>query len=287
MRAELIKLAVNILALLPLKFNYKLAYILGKWLAKHPNWQITKVTHINLALCFPQLSAPERQQLAEQSLIEACNRVAEFGALLRWRHERSLALVLQVHNEDCVKQALAANKGLIMLTPHFAAWELAGLYVATNYPLTALYKPAKLTGLDAYILAARQRSGGRYVAINKTGIKTLYQALKNQQVIGILPDQVPAEGNGVAVEFFGQPASTMTLVSRLAQKTLAPVIFCYALRVTNGFHIHFFVAETDIYHPELQLSLKALNRGVENCIMQQPAQYQWNYKRFKYLFDYG
>jgi KDO2-lipid IV(A) lauroyltransferase len=283
MRSFLIKSCLILLAILPLRWNYGLATRLGKWITRHPHWRITAVTRTNIQLCFPDLSATEQQQWIEQSIIETCKTFVELGALWLWRVEKTLDLVKKVHNEDCLKQALAQGKGVILLTPHFGAWEMAGLYASAHYPMTALYRPPKLTGLNQFILNARQRAGGRYVATDKTGIKALYQTLKQQQIIGILPDQVPTRGNGIFADFFTQPADTMILVARFASKTQAPVIFTFAERVADGFHLHFFPASTDINSYDVAVSAQALNQGVEQCILHHPTQYQWSYKRFKHV----
>ncbi|WP_353571379.1 lysophospholipid acyltransferase family protein [Candidatus Albibeggiatoa sp. nov. BB20] len=283
MRAVLIKTCLRILAVFPLAWNYRLATRLGKWIARHPNWRIASVTRTNIELCFPDLPASEQQRWIEKSIIETCKTFVELGTLWLWRSQKTLSLVKKVSNEDCLQQALAQDKGVILLTPHFGAWEMAGLYASKHYPMTALYRPPKLLGLNQFILDARQRASGRYVATDKTGIKALYQTLKQQQVIGILPDQVPSRGNGVFAPFFNQPADTMVLVARFASKTQAPVIFTFAERLDDGFHIHFFPAHPDINSSDLAISTQALNQGVEHCIMQQPTQYQWSYKRFKHV----
>jgi KDO2-lipid IV(A) lauroyltransferase len=37
----------------------------------------------------------------------------------------------------------------------------------------------------------------------------------------------------------------------------------------------------DIYSAEIDVSLAAVNRAVEECIAVEPAQYLWSYRRFK------
>ncbi|MEK7991676.1 MAG: lysophospholipid acyltransferase family protein [Thiotrichaceae bacterium] len=285
MRAVLIKACLRLLAIVPLSWNYRLATRLGKWVARHPNWRVTAVTRANIELCFPDLSCSEQQQWIEQSIIETCKTFVELGAIWLWRPEKTLSLIKQVNHEDYLQQALAQGKGMILLTPHVGAWEMAGLYASKHYPMIGLYQPPKLAGLHQFLLNARQRTGGHYVATNKKGVKVLYQTLKQQQVIGILPDQVPTRGNGVFASFFNQPADTMVLVARFASKTQAPVIFTVAERIDDGFQIHFFPAHPDINSHDLTVSTTALNQGIEQCIMQQPTQYQWSYKRFKHVPD--
>jgi len=282
MRAFLIKCILYAGSLCTLPQLHKLANFLAKILLKQTDSRLISVTKTNISHCLPNLSAPEQQQLAEQSIVETCKTFTELSALWLWSPTRIMTLVHKVSGEELLHNAYAQNKGVILITPHLGAWEMAGLYASQLYPITSLYRPPKLIGLQALILRGRQQLGARLVATDKTGIKALYQGLRKKNMIGILPDQVPTEA-GMMVPFFGVDAYTMSLVSRLAVRTGAPVIFTFAERLPagQGFHIHFMSASSDIYATDLHTSITALNQGVENCARQCLAQYQWSYKRFK------
>jgi KDO2-lipid IV(A) lauroyltransferase len=230
MKILIIKSLLYGFSLLSLPFLHNIATSLGQLLAVISRFNLTRITRINIALCFPQLSVLEQSALVRRSLIETCKTFTELGALWLWSPERVLNLIQQVTGEEHLQQALRHNKGVILLTPHLGAWELAGLYASAHYPLTALYRPPKLSDLNDFILTARQRAGGCYVPTTRRGIRSLYQALQHHEVVGILPDQVPTE-SGVFVPFFGIATYTMTLVSRLAQKMGSPVVFVYAERL--------------------------------------------------------
>ena len=284
MRALLIKIILQIFALFPLRAIHKIASLLGGAIAKRPNLRITQVTRTNIGLCFPQLSEEAQQALTKASLIETCKTFSELGALWLWKVDKVLGLVQKVSGEECLQQAMEAGKGVLLLTPHLGAWELAGLYASSRYKLTGLYRPPKLLGLEKLIRNARERSGGQFVATDQSGIRALYQALRRGQIAGILPDQVPNEASsGVFAPFFGIPAYTMVLVSRFARKSGAAVIFTYAERLPEGrgYHLHFFPASKEIAAKDIEIAATALNKGVEQCVKACPEQYQWSYKRFK------
>jgi len=269
---------------LPLRVTHGIATILGKILARHHALSITRVTRININLCFPQLSDSEQENLAKDSLIETCKTFLELGALWLWSGKRVLNLVENVTGEECLQQVFQKNQGIILLTPHLGAWEMAGLYASSRYTITSLYRPPKLQGLHDLIQSGRERLGAKLVSTNQAGIRLLYKALQRNEIIGILPDQVThSAGTGIFVPFFGVAADTMILVSRLARKTGAPVIFTYAERLLQGqgFHLHFLPAPVKIHDSNLEISARALNQGIENCIKNCPNQYQWSYKRFK------
>ncbi len=290
MRALLIKIILQIFALFPLRAIHKIASLLGKAIAKRPNLRITQVTRTNIGLCFPQLSDEAQQALIKTSLIETCKTFSELGALWLWKVDKVLGLVQKVSGEECLQQAMEAGKGVLLLTPHLGAWELAGLYASSRYKLTGLYRPPKLLGLEKLIRNARERAGGQFVATDQSGIRALYQALRRGQIAGILPDQVPNEASsGVFAPFFGIPAYTMVLVSRFARKSGAAVIFTYAERLPEGrgYHLHFFPASKEIAAKDIKIAATALNKGVEQCVKACPEQYQWSYKRFKRRPEYS
>lgn len=279
-RALLIKILLHFVALFPLPITHAFATFLGKIIGKRS--RLVQVTRTNIRLCFPHASKIEQEQLIQQSLIETCKTFSELGALWLWPPAQVLSLVQKVSGEKELQHALQQGKGVLLLTPHLGAWEMAGLYVSSHYPLTALYRPPKLQGLHPLIHQARERTGGRFMPTDQTGVRAVYQALRQGHIAGILPDQVPPLGAGIFVPFFGIPAYTMVLVSRLAYKTKAPVVLTYAERLAQGFHIHFVPLSDEIACGNLDLAVTALNRAIEQGIGQCISQYQWSYKRFKY-----
>lgn len=285
MKARLLIATLHIFSWLPLPVVHKFSEWLGKiMIYGFPHSRFIRVFQINLAHCFPQLSDSERADLLQRSVIETVKSFTELSALWLWQPQQALNLIQHVSGEEYVTHARREGKKVILLTPHFGAWELTGLYVATHYPLTALYRPPKIEKLNQFILDARQRNGGHYVPTDRSGIRSLFAALQREEVIGILPDQVPHDKNQqVFAPFFGVMAETMTLIARLAHKTQATVIFTYAERLPNGrgFHLHFFPAPQGIDATDLHVATQALNQGVELCVHGCVEQYQWGYKRFK------
>jgi KDO2-lipid IV(A) lauroyltransferase len=103
-------------------------------------------------------------------------------------------------------------------------------------------------------------------------------ALKQGEAVGILPDQAPSSGEGEWADFFGRPAYTMTLASKLAQKTGASVIMAFGerLRFGRGYHLHLSrLPDAAIF------STTGLNQTIEGQIRQCPQQYLWSYNRHK------
>ena len=282
MQALIIKWLIRFFALLPLP----IAHVCGAWLARLLIWLPNKPKRIcqtNIRLCFPHLSTVERNAFVKQALIETGKTVSETGALWLWPKTKLLNLVKQVSGEAALQEAVKQNRGVIIAAPHIGAWEMVGLYWSALHPFTALYRPPKMKQLDQFIRRARERCGSRLVPTNAQGVKALYQGIRKNEFIGILPDQDPGVDGGVYAPFFGIEANTMTLLPRLARKSGAAVFFVFAERLAKGcgYHMHIIPAPEGIDSANTTIAATALNLGVEQCIRLSPAQYQWIYKRFK------
>ena len=110
----------------------------------------------------------------------------------------------------------------------------------------------------------------------------MIRAMRNREVVGLLPDQVPGQGEGVWAPFFGRPAYTMTLPARLACDNHAAVVFVYAQRdpVLGLFTIHWEPFE-GVLTGDPAHDAAALNHCMEGIILRCPEQYLWSYNRYK------
>jgi len=264
---------------LPLAAAQGLGWLFGCFLQRIPNKQRRNAL-INIELCLPRLTREEALEFRAHSLRENGKTYFEMAYLLLRPPEKVLSLISGVFGGELVHRG--DGRGVIVLSPHLGAWELAGLYLSSLGPTTTLYKPQRV--LDELIFKARSRQGAELVPTNSQGVRRLVQALKRGEYVGILPDQEPkADRGAVFAPFFGVPAFTMLLVARLARKTGARVVFMFAERLPGGrgFHIHCLPGPEGIDSADDLIAATALNRGVEGCIAKCPKQYIWPYKRFR------
>ena len=144
-----------------------------------------------------------------------------------------------LHGAEVVEQAWARGKGILFLTPHLGCFELsvqgaARQWSAQHGPITILYRPAKQAWLAEMMLTARNRSGVQAVPTTLAGVRQMIKALRKGAAVGLLPDQVPQEGEGVWAPWFGRSAYTMTLPAKLAQLGKADILLVYAERLPRG-----------------------------------------------------
>lgn len=278
MKSRLAHCLLLSVAYLPLPLLHGLGWLVGRLLWWLPN-DLRRITLMHLDRCLPALDAAERRRIARESLAQMAMSVLEAPALW-FGPERRLRRWLDDPPARAALQRLLSDRGLILLTPHLGAWELAGLFVSAHAPITSLYKPQKGV-FDALIRQGRERLGARLVPTTGGGVKSLLEALRRHESIGVLPDHDPPPGSGVFAPLFGIPAHTTELVSKLAARSGAPVCYCYAerLRFGRGYRMHFVPAELDIADPVSGVA--NMNLGLERCLQRLPEQYWWSYKRYR------
>ncbi|TFH85181.1 lipid A biosynthesis acyltransferase [Billgrantia azerbaijanica] len=241
-----------------------------------------RVTEINLAQVYPELSATERRRLARESLTHSAATMLELGLAWMAPPERVEAAILEVHGRELLDEARAEGRGVIVLAPHFGNWEVLNYWLSSHFPFTAMYEPPKIAPLDAVTRRGRERRGASLVPTNARGVAALLKALKRSEAVGILPDQEPSWGSGVFAPFFGRLAYTATLLPKLVARTEARVVTGVARRIPGrGFAIHFLAADARVYAPDEGESAAGVNACVEAAIALAPAQYQWEYKRYR------
>ena len=272
----------------PLSITQSIGGGLGWFVAQFPA-EITQVTQKNIELCFPEVTAKARRRLTVQAMIHTGQLMMEIGAAWFRTAEQNLQLVATVRNQPVMDRAAEAGRGVIVIAPHLGNWEWLNCYTSQRYPGVMIYSPPKHPKFDAILRQSREIGGGQLAPANASGIKMVYKHLKKKGVVYILPDQVPGAEGGTVAPFFGVPAVSMTLVSRLAKKTGARVVAVYGKRLPShaGFEVVYLDADERIYSDDTQTSVEGLNATVEACVRDAPTQYQWSYKRFKRSPDLG
>ena len=194
------------------------------------------------------------------------------------KEKKVLSWLKKIEGLNEIEKAHEKKKGIIFLTPHLGCYEITSIYYGSKYPLTILYRPPRQKWLETLIKEGRQKGFNTLAPTNKAGIKKILNALRKGEAVGILPDQAANKGEGQWVNFFGRPAYTMVLVSKLAKKTGATVIMAFGerLKIGEGFNIYFKkVSLNEVSSP------KRLNQALEKQIKKAPTQYLWNYDKHK------
>lgn len=231
-----------------------------------------------------------RENLAAAGIHDAATRraaIAGAGKLLAelpavWLRPRAevRSLVRRIDGREAVDAARAEGKAIVFLTPHLGCFEIAAQAAAEEFPITVLYRAPKLKWMQPFIEQGRGQDNVRLAQADLTGVRELLAALMRKEAVGILPDQVPGEGEGEWVEFFGRPAYTMTLAARFVARPGTATFLAYGERLPGGggyvLHVRPMPDKLDG-----ESEVRRMNRGLEALIRECPGQYLWGYNRYK------
>jgi KDO2-lipid IV(A) lauroyltransferase len=268
---------------LPLKVNHLAGSLVGQ-LIYSINSKARKIASSNIEICFPEMSKIEKRTLVKKSLIETGKNLTESALIWNQSFDENEKYIRNIHGE----QYLEENNKTILLVPHIGCWEITGRVIALTRPVTFLYKPLRKDEQNKYLFERRNQGNLIMASADKSGVLKLQRALKEGQLIGILPDQDPGEEGTVMAPFFNKQVSTMTLLVRLAKKHQAKVVMLWANRLDKGrgFDLNFEPIELNLDSDDLLEQVTLMNKSIECLIERFPEQYMWTYKRFKSANSY-
>jgi len=271
------------------------------WLSRRPLWLLHSIGALLGWLTF-WLSPPYRRRFNENSRlagVESAVRpgIAHAGRLLMelpflWLREpgQPIRPSLNWEGANLIADAHAQGRGVLLLTPHMGSFEVAAQAYAERFSdtfgaITVLYRPARKAWVRRLMDNSRERPGVSTAPATLAGVRQMLRALRRGETVGLLPDQVPPEGMGVWAPFFGKPAYTMTLAARLVQQTGAVPLLIWGERLARGagYRVHVSALNEALPtdgHAQAE-SAAAINRAMEQMILQRPEQYLWGYNRYK------
>lgn len=198
------------------------------------------------------------------------------------RNETFINSKLSCDNWTQFQIALEKGKGVILLSPHAGCFELLGPVYSSHFPSTVLFRPPRKVWMQDWIVDMRTRRQLKMAPANQKGVRALVKTLMRGHTIGILPDQVPPDGEGVWAPFFGRPAYTMTLVQRLQAISGATIFILAAQR--NGIGKGYTLRHKELAEPlpnDPEAAARMINQEMEEMIRTMPEQYLWGYNRYK------
>jgi KDO2-lipid IV(A) lauroyltransferase len=277
----MLNLLLRLVAALPLRAVYAIGGFLGHvvyWLSPTYRRRLNE----NLERAGYTDAATRREAIAE-----AGRQGLETPWI--WKRPRGdLIARTSIADVRMVDDALADGRPVMFLPPHLGCFEVTAQFYAAfrpearTRPITVLYRIPRKSILRPLVEAGRAAEGLRLAPAELRGVRMLMKAMKDRQVVGILPDQVPSRGEGVWAPFFGRWAYTMTLPARLARQFDAIVLFVYGERLPGGagYRVHLRRLQEPLTGDAAH-DAAVMNRGLESLIRECPTQYLWGYNRYK------
>ena len=280
----MIRLFLSLCSILPLKINHIFGALIGKLLYIFGS-EAKKVSVQNVEICFPELSLKDQKSLVKNALIHTGKNLTESGLIWNQSFSKNVNYVRDFNGEHYLDN----QKKTILLVPHIGCWELTGRVLANTRKVTFMYKPLRSQKQNDYLFKRRNKGNLTMASADKSGILKMQRALKNNELIGMLPDQDPGQEGGIMSPFFNTQVNTMTLLAKIANKNDLQVLMFWAKRLPKGrgYELNLEPVELNLNGDTLEDHVASMNHCIEDLIRKIPEQYMWSYKRFKSTHTYG
>jgi KDO2-lipid IV(A) lauroyltransferase len=239
----------------------------------------------NLRLAFPDWSEAQRRRTLRRLVRHLGWMAGEFSQFPKYTRE-SIERVVVLDGFENFAAAERRGKGVLFLTGHMGAWELAPFaHALYGHTLHFLVRPIDNPRVDALVNRYRCLSGNRPIGKNQSA-RAMLGILKDRGTVGVLMDQNTTLEEGVFVDFFGIPACTSTGLARMALHTDAAVVpgYVYWDAALRKYRLRFEpvveLARTENREADIRENTARFTRILEDYARRYPDQWLWVHRRW-------
>ncbi len=240
----------------------------------------------NLQLAFPESTEERRSEIVRGMVRNLGWMAGEFSQFPKYAR-KGIGGAVRLDGLENFLAAEQRGKGVLFLTGHLGAWELAPFAQACyGHPLHFLVRAIDNPRVDALVNRYRSLSGNAPIEKNQSA-RAILRILHTGGTVGILADQNTLPDEAVFVDFFGIAASTTTGIARLALHTGAAVvpgyIFWdapakkYCLRLEPALDL----SHSSNFERDIVDNTARFTRVIEDYVRRYPDQWVWVHKRWK------
>jgi Kdo2-lipid IVA lauroyltransferase/acyltransferase len=193
---------------------------------------------------------------------------------------------VQIFGKANLDNALAGNKGVVLVSAHFGNWELEGAGLSlSGYPFTAVIQD-QINPVVNDFLNKRRESKGIQVISRYGDLRVLLKALKQNRILGMLVDQ-HGESRKVFGTFFGKKVSIPEGPAVFSILSGAPILPVFVVR--NSDNTHRIIIEEPLKTEAVQekerdekiaIISQMVNDSIEKYISLYPDHWNWMYNRW-------
>ncbi len=240
----------------------------------------------NLKLAFPDWTEAQRRETVRGMIRQIGWMAGEFSQFPKYTAQ-NIARIVLVDGSENFDAARQRGKGVLFLTGHMSAWELAPFaHALYGHPLHFLVRPVANRRVDALINKYRCLSGNQPIEKNRSA-RAILKILNEGGTVGILADHNTDLEESVFVDFFGVSASTTSGLARIALRTDAAVVpgfLCWD-STTRKYRLQFGPAVELVRSGDEDVDVVAntgrFTRVIEDYVRAHPDQWLWVHRRWK------
>lgn len=238
-----------------------------------------RIANANLQACFPEMRPAERDALTRRLFRRMARGVLDYGLL--WN--ASQPQLQQFVRVEGIGHLLDRDADpLILLAPHFVGLDAGGIRIATECKAVSIYARQSNPVWDQCLQRGRARFNEPVlIARRGSDLRTALRAMRDGLPFYYLPDMDNGDQNSIFVPFFGEPAATLPMVSRLARSIGAKVVMAVTEQTADGYVLHIEAPWEDFPGASVEEDTQRMNREIERWVRRMPDQYLWTHRRFK------
>ena len=240
----------------------------------------------NLSRALPELSAQRRAEIGREMWGHQARLIVESAfpeALLEFGtpgDEKRIEIDDRIGVEN-----IKDGGPYLVVTAHMGCFEFLPAFAkGAGIKVTSLFRRPNNPFIAARLIEQRERIGGRLIRAHKGAARALFGELRAGRNVGLLVDQKFRAGP--QIDFFGRPAPTNPLITRLARMVDDRIIGARCIRLPrNRYRI------TIDWFPRLprdpdgrvdeRPALLLVNRTVESWVRDHPEQWMWFHRRWQ------
>jgi KDO2-lipid IV(A) lauroyltransferase len=247
---------------------------------------LRRAAMFNLQLAFPDMSEAERKRIVRGMVRQIGWMAGEFSQFPKYT-AANISQIVTIDGAKNFECAQRRGKGVLFLTGHMSAWELAPFaHALYGHPLHFLVRPVANPRVDALINRYRCLSGNQPIEKNRSA-RAILKVLGEGGTVGILADTNTSLDEGVFVDFFGRLACTTSGIARIALRTDATVVpgFLAWYAAEKKYRLQFARAldlvRTGDEDADVRENTARFMAVIEAYVREHPDQWLWVHKRWK------
>lgn len=241
----------------------------------------------NLNIAFPEKSEQERKKIAKEfysrfvdSFVETIKLISISDKTFQKRFSSNYELVNDLYK---------TGQNLQIMTGHFFSWEFAnwGFSKYADYPFLVVYMPLSNPYFNRLMLKIRARYGSHLIPATSFKTQFLNYRNKGAYALALAADQNPGLPlKSFWISFFGRPIPFVKGPEKGAVLNNTAQVFVHFYRTKRGhYHSEYEIITTEpTAFKEGELTAMYV-KMLEEKIKQEPANYLWSHRRWKYAFD--
>jgi KDO2-lipid IV(A) lauroyltransferase len=202
---------------------------------------------------------PRAHRLAQRSWRNFGRYISDFLYIPNTTREE---IVARLHDTnpppgsfDLLAQALARGKGAFVVSTHFGAYDVAGIAVASRFPVHLIVETIADPRMDRMWQEQRRALGMEVIRIEQSP-RQMLRVLQDNGIIAVAVDRPMPPGEGVPVTFFGKTCWIPGGIAQLAVRSGAAIVpgFCI---YDEAYSSTYYLGAGPILYPEQNGDRKA------------------------------